>query len=77
MAELDKEGVPYRQDTEIGIMIETPASIFVAEELAKEVDFFSVGANDLTQYTLAGDRQANDLTLVSSLTPIILQSCGH
>ena len=77
MAELDKEGVPYRQDTEIGIMIETPASIFVAEELAKEVDFFSVGANDLTQYTLACDRQANDLTLVSSLTPIILQSCGH
>lgn len=41
MAELDKEGVPYRQDTEIGIMIETPASVLVVEELAQEVDFFS------------------------------------
>ena len=71
--ELDEEKISYK-DVELGIMIETPAAVMMSEELAQEVDFFSVGTNDLTQYTLAIDRQNPKLdNIYDSHHPAILK----
>jgi phosphotransferase system enzyme I (PtsI) len=70
---LEKEGHKM-SDVELGIMIETPAAALIADDLAKEADFFSVGTNDLTQYTLAVDRQNEKLNqYADSYHPAILK----
>ncbi len=71
--ELKEQQIPYKE-VELGIMIETPAAVMISGELAKEVDFFSVGTNDLTQYTLAIDRQNQKLdNIYDSHHPAILK----
>ncbi|MCD6363688.1 MAG: phosphoenolpyruvate--protein phosphotransferase [Synergistetes bacterium] len=72
--ELEKKGVDYSEKVEMGIMVEIPSAAIVSEHLAKEVAFFSIGTNDLTQYTLACDRGNKSLSyLFDSLNPAVLK----
>ena len=75
MAELDKEGVAYNKNIEVGVMMETPAACMVADVLAKEAAFFSIGTNDLTGYTMAVDRgNAKVAYLYSTYNPAVLRA---
>lgn len=75
MAELDKEGVAYNKNIEVGVMMETPAACMMADALAKEAAFFSIGTNDLTGYTMAVDRgNAKVAYLYSTYKPAVLRA---
>lgn len=76
--ELDEKGIAYKKDIEIGIMVETAAASLMADAFAKEVDFFSIGTNDLTQYTMSVDRGNDKVSyLYSPLNPAVLRSIRH
>lgn len=76
--ELDSRGIPYKRDIQVGIMVETAAASLIADIFAREVDFFSIGTNDLTQYTMAVDRGNKKVSyLYSAFNPAVLRSIRH